>query len=153
MKHRTEYDEIKRRMIKTLKERGYKLTPQRLEIIDLLSKDRTHASAMDVFMKARKKAPRMSMSTVYYTLDILIKEALIRELEFYNRDNRYDVNLSNHLNLICTNCGKIEDFIQELPISTQTVEKKVGFKPFQMRFEYYGNCKECRGKEQLEFSP
>ncbi|HYA86140.1 MAG TPA: Fur family transcriptional regulator [Nitrospirota bacterium] len=149
MKHRTEPEEIKRRMIKTLKEKGYKLTPQRVEIIDLLSKDKTHASAMDVFKKVREKAPRMSVSTVYYTLDILIKEALIRELEFYNTDNRYDVNLSNHLNLICTHCGKIEDFMEALPISAQTVEKKIGFKPFQMRFEYYGNCKECRGKQQL----
>lgn len=148
MKHFAGPEEIKRRLIKNLKEKGYKLTPQRVEIIDLLSKDTTHASAMDIFKKVRKRAPQISVSTVYYTLDILKKEELIRELEFYDRDNRYEINVSNHLNLICTKCGKIEDFMQELPISTQVVEKKKGFQPFQMRFEYYGHCKECRRKQR-----
>jgi Fur family peroxide stress response transcriptional regulator len=129
MKYLAEPEEIKRRLIKNLREKGYKLTPQRLEIVGLLSKDTTHASAMDIFKKVRKRAPQISMSTVYYTLDILKKEGLIRELEFYAKDNRYDINVSNHLNLICTKCGKIEDFMQQLPVSSQAVEKKTGFKP------------------------
>jgi Fe2+ or Zn2+ uptake regulation protein len=148
MKHHAGPEEIKRRLIKSLKEKGYKLTSQRLEILDLLSKDTTHPGAMDIFKRIRKKAPQISMSTVYYTLDILKKKGLIRELEFYDRDNRYDVNVSNHLNLICTKCGKIEDFMEELPVSSQMVEKKTGFKPVDMRFEYYGYCKECRSTQK-----
>jgi len=99
---------------------------------------------MDILKRVRKKAPQISISTVYYTLDVLKKEGLIREIAFYDKDNRYDVNISNHLNLICTKCGKIEDFIDELPISSQAIEKKTGFRPFQLRFEYYGYCKDCR---------
>jgi Fur family peroxide stress response transcriptional regulator len=148
MKHLAEPEEIRRKLINSLKEKGYKLTPQRLEIIDLLSKETTHPGAMDILKKIRKKVPHVSMSTVYYTLDILKKERLIRELEFYDRDNRYDVNVSNHLNLICTKCGKIEDFMEELPVLSQQVEKKTGFQPFQMRFEYYGHCKECKSMKR-----
>jgi len=148
MKNHSEPEEIKRKLIARLKEKGYKLTPQRLEIINLLSKETTHPGAMDILKRVRKKSPQISMSTVYYTLDILKKEALIQEISFYNKDNRYDVNISNHLNLICTKCGKIEDFIEELPISSQAIEKKTGFQPFQMRFEYYGYCKECRRKHK-----
>jgi Fur family peroxide stress response transcriptional regulator len=147
MKHLAEPQDIKTNLINVLKQKGYKLTPQRIEIIDLLSKEATHPCAMDILKKVRKKAPQVSLSTVYYTLDILKKEGLIRELEFYNRDNRYDINVSNHLNLICTKCGKIEDYedyMEELPVPSQAVEKKTGFQPFQMRFEYYGYCKECR---------
>jgi Fe2+ or Zn2+ uptake regulation protein len=147
MKNPPYSEEIKRKLTTSLKEKGYKLTSQRLEIINLLSKETTHPGAMDILKKVRKKAPQISMSTVYYTLDILKKEGLIRELEFYDRDNRYDVNISNHLNLICTKCGKIEDFTEELPVSSQAIEKKTGFQPFQMRFEYYGYCKECRRKQ------
>ncbi len=147
MKNPPYSEEIKRKLTTSLKEKGYKLTSQRLEIINLLSKETTHPGAMDIFKKVRKKAPQISMSTVYYTLDILKKEGLIRELEFYDKDNRYDVNISNHLNLICTKCGKIEDFMEELPVSSQAIEKKTGFQPFQMRFEYYGYCKECRRKQ------
>ena len=148
MKNHSEPEEIKRKLIARLKEKGYKLTPQRLEIINLLSKETTHPGAMDILKRVRKKSPQISMSTVYYTLDILKKEALIQEISFYDKDNRYDVNISNHLNLICTKCGKIEDFIEELPISSQAIEKKTGFQPFQMRFEYYGYCKECRRKKK-----
>jgi Fe2+ or Zn2+ uptake regulation protein len=79
---------------------------------------------------------------------MLKKEELIRELEFYDRDNRYDVNVSNHINLICMECGKIEDFPGDLPVSSEAVENKTGFQPVGMRFEYYGYCKECRSKRK-----
>jgi len=147
MNHPPYSQEIKRKLLTSLKEKGYKLTSQRLEIINLLSKETTHPGAMDILKRVRKKAPQISMSTVYYTLDILKKEGLIRELEFYDKDNRYDINISNHLNLICTKCWKIEDFMEELPVSPQALEKKTGFQPFQMRFEYYGYCKECKRKQ------
>jgi Fe2+ or Zn2+ uptake regulation protein len=46
------------------------------------------------------------MTTVNYTLDMLKREGLIRELEFYDRDNRYDVNVEEHINFICRKCGR-----------------------------------------------
>ncbi len=88
------------------------------------------------------------MSTVYYTLDILKKEGLIKELEFYDRDNRYDVNVSDHFNLVCRKCGKIEDFMKSLPVSAEAIELKSGFRPLGVRLEFYGYCKNCKGKEQ-----
>lgn len=148
MKPPAEPEKIKGLLIKRLREKGYKLTSQRLDILEFLTQDATHPGAMDLFKRARKKSPQISMSTVYYTLDILKKEGLIREIEFYDRDNRYNVNVSNHINLICMNCGKIQDFMEASPVSSQTIEKKTGFKPFDMRFEYYGSCKECRSKKK-----
>jgi Fur family transcriptional regulator, peroxide stress response regulator len=145
IKHLMDPQAIKKRLIESLKEKGYRLTSQRIEILDFLSKDTTHPGAMTIAKKVREKVPQTSLSTVYYTLDILKKEGLIRELEFYAKDNRYDVNVSNHLNLICTKCGKIEDFMEQLPVSSHTIEKKTGFKPLQMRYEYYGYCNKCKG--------
>ena len=140
--------EIELKLKASLREKGYKLTKQRLEIIRLLSHDRSHPGAMDILHKLKKTAPKISMSTVYYTLDILKKEGLIQELEFYDRDNRYDINVSNHINLICRKCGKIEDFVEPLPFSSEMIEGKTGFQPVGMRFEYYGYCKSCRRKKQ-----
>ncbi len=88
------------------------------------------------------------MSTVYYTLSLLKKEGLIKEIEFYDKANRYDANTSNHINLICTKCSGIEDFKDELLISFDKIEKRTGFKTYEMRFEYYGHCKECKQKER-----
>ena len=137
--------EIEQKLITSLREKGYKLTPQRLEIIRILSRERSHPGAMDILQKVRKKSPQISMSTVYYTLDMLKKEGLIGELEFYDRDNRYDINVRDHVNLVCRRCGKIEDFTKKLPFSTQMIEDQTGFRPVGMRFEYYGYCKNCRG--------
>lgn len=145
MKSHPRQQEIEQKLIAGLRGKGYKLTPQRLAIIRVLSNDRSHPGAMDIFDKVRQIAPKTSMSTVYYTLDMLKKEGLIRELEFYDRDNRYDVNVLNHVNLICRGCGRIEDFTDEVPFFSETIEEKTGFRPVGMRFEYYGYCRNCAG--------
>jgi Fur family peroxide stress response transcriptional regulator len=148
MKKRPGSQEIENGIITKLREKGYRLTPQRIEIIRLLSNDRSHPGAMDIFRRVKKKAPQISMSTVYYTIDMLKKAGLIQELEFYDSDNRYDVNLSDHINLVCRKCGKIEDFTDALPFSSKIIEEKTGFQSVGMRFEYYGYCKECRAKRK-----
>ena len=139
-------EEIERKLLKGLRDKGYKLTSQRLAIISLLARDRTHPGAGDLFRKVRKRVPQISMSTVYYTLDMLKKEGLLRELEFYDQDNRYDVTVDDHINLICKKCGKIEDFPGELPYSYTQVQQKTDFQPVGMRYEYYGYCKDCSRK-------
>jgi Fe2+ or Zn2+ uptake regulation protein len=148
MKRCTTPKDIELKLIAGIREKGYKLTSQRLEIIKLLSHDRSHPGAMDILQKLKKTAPKISMSTVYYTLDILKKEGLIQELEFYDRDNRYDVNVSSHINLVCRKCGKIEDLAEPLPISSEIIKDKTGFQPLGMRFEFYGYCKGCRRKKK-----
>jgi Fe2+ or Zn2+ uptake regulation protein len=135
--------EIEQRLIMSLREKGYKVTAPRREIISVLSRDLSHPGAMDVLSKVRKKVPHVSLSTVYYTLDILKKEGLIKELEFYDRDNRYDVNVTNHINLICRKCGRIEDLPGGVPLSFADVKNRTRFEPHGMRFEYYGLCKAC----------
>jgi Fur family transcriptional regulator, peroxide stress response regulator len=149
MKNHSASQDIELKLKASLREKGYKLTQQRLEIIKLLSHDRSHPGAMDILSQLKKTAPKISLSTVYYTLDIMKREGLIQELEFYDRDNRYDINVSNHINLICRKCGKIEDFVAPLPFSSEMIEGKTGFRPVGMRFEYYGYCNGCsRGKKK-----
>jgi Fur family peroxide stress response transcriptional regulator len=146
MKHSLSPREIETLLQKGLREQGYKLTSQRLAIISLLSKDMTHPGAADILKKIRKRLPRVSMSTVYYTIDILKREGLIQELEFYDRDNRYDINMANHINLVCKKCGRIEDLHGGITLSYAQVQQKADFHPVAMRYEYYGYCKDCRRK-------
>ena len=143
MKKRKDPRDIEGTLISGLQEKGYKLTPQRREIIRLLSSSKSHPGALEIFRKARKIVPRISMSTVYYTLDMMKKEGLIRELEYYDMDNRYEINVSDHINLVCTKCRKITDFTGNVPSFSRAVEKETGFKSARMRFEYYGICRNC----------
>lgn len=134
------------KMLSHLRQRGYKLTPQRRAVVAVLAQDRSHPHVSEVIRRARSISPRISASTVYYTLAMLKEENLIREIEFYNADNRYDTNVSDHLNLICLTCGKIEDYEGTVPVSARQVAATTDFEPVRMRFESYGYCKECRTK-------
>ena len=145
MKSEQKPQDIEQTLISRLRDKGYKLTPQRREIIRILARDESHPGAMDILREVRKILPRISMSTVYYTLDMLKKEGFIKELEFYDTENRYDINVSDHINLVCTTCGKITDFMSDVHSFSESVEKETGFRPARMRFEYYGICRNCAG--------
>ncbi len=141
-KHKKPRD-IEQTLISRVKEKGFRLTLQRREIIRLLSRSKSHPGAMEILRKVRKIVPRISMSTVYYTLDMMKKEGLIRELEYCDMDNRYEINVSDHINLVCTKCRKITDFTGNVPSFLKAIEKETGFKSASMRFEYYGICRNC----------
>lgn len=131
-----------------LKKGGLKVTRQRQVIIDILSTSSNHPSAYKIFTEARKRVPTISMSTVYYTLNLLKKEGLVKEIGFYDKPNRYDGNVINHINLICIDCGRIEDYMGYLPIEFDKIEEETGFKAHDMRFECYGYCRECKQKRR-----
>jgi len=130
-------------MITRLRESGLKLTSQRLAVIAVLAGNRSHPSASDIYRRVREQVPSISISTVYHILGQFKKYQLVKEMEFDGRDNRYDVDTRSHLNLICTKCGKIEDFAANLPVPVEVVRKQSGFVTQDSRFEFYGLCREC----------
>ncbi|HEY3277074.1 MAG TPA: Fur family transcriptional regulator [Syntrophorhabdaceae bacterium] len=130
-----------------LKRKGMKLTPQRLEIIRLLSRDNNHPSARALLRKVRETMPKVSTSTVYYTLNMLKKEGLIKELEFDNMDSRYEARMEDHIDLICEKCGAIENFDRDVADVPALIEAATGFRSRKMRYEYYGFCRKCRKED------
>jgi Fur family peroxide stress response transcriptional regulator len=146
---RLPYDSEKNRdhIVQSLQNLEFKVTPQREDIIDILARDRSHPGAMAIYRQARKKNPRISLSTVYLTLSLLKELQLIKELEFDERENRYDANTANHVNLVCAGCGRIEDFEETRPISAEKVARQMGFRTYDTRLEYYGYCGKCAAKE------
>jgi Fur family transcriptional regulator, peroxide stress response regulator len=139
-----DFREREEEILDALRKKGIRLTPQRAEIIRILCRGGNHPSARVILRKARKAVPEMSVSTVYYTLGLLKKEGLIKELEFYNMENRYESVMNDHIDLICTKCGRIENLTKELSITYRAIEDLTGFRARGMRYEYYGLCEKCR---------
>lgn len=136
-------------ILNQLKACRLKHTPQRLAIVDVLVEyTPLHPSADFVYREAKKKVRRLSLSTVYYTLNELSRHGIIKTLEFDRMENRYEGNLENHVNLVCTECGRIEDYAKPLPVLPDEVEQQTGFKPHEVRFEYYGYCRDCLKKKK-----
>jgi Fur family transcriptional regulator, peroxide stress response regulator len=63
-------------------------------------------------------------------------------------DNRYEGNTTNHLNLVCLQCGSIQDFTEDLPFPGKIVEAQTGFHAIDTRMEYYGYCRECKTQKR-----
>ncbi len=127
-----------------LKEKGLKITPQRMAIIDaLVDHCNAHPGATLIYREARKKARHVSLSTVYATLKEFSENGLIKQLEFDRMENRYDVDLSDHINLICKRCGTIIDFDIPAPLEPRDIARKSGFIVTDTRMELHGYCREC----------
>ena len=139
----------KESMIQQLRERGLKVTPQRLAIIEVLIEKRDlHPGARLVYEEAKKKKKSLSLSTAYATLNELSRHGIIKTLQFDKMENRYEGNLEEHINLICERCKKILDYKVPIAIDQRKVAKKTGFSITDTRLEYYGYCRECREEKR-----
>lgn len=131
-------------MEEALRTAGYRITQQRKAILNYLSATDAHPSAQQVFQEAKKDYPGLSLATVYNTLETLARTGLIKVLDFQAMDNRHETNLIPHINLICTKCGKIQDFDEGSTIHIKKVKEKLDFEVKDFRLEYYGICSECK---------
>jgi Fur family peroxide stress response transcriptional regulator len=132
-------------MVQTLRNAGYRITRQRIEIISYLADREDHPSPRQIFEAVKQREPVISLTTVYNTLASLVEMGLVKELDFEARDNRYDTNLAPHINLICLACGSITDFHRELAVYSEEVKAEAGFEITDLRIEYRGLCADCQG--------
>jgi Fur family peroxide stress response transcriptional regulator len=138
----------KESMISQMRNKGLKVTPQRLAIIEVLIEQMdSHPGASLIYKKAKKKRKSLSLSTTYATLNAFSRHGIIKTLQFDKMEDRYDGNLEEHINLICERCKKILDYNVPITIDPKRVVKKTGFLITDTRLEYYGLCRECREEE------
>ena len=136
---------IREAIIEELRERGLKLTPQRLAIIDvLIEHGHLHPGARLVYEEAKKKKNGLSLSTVYAMLNELSRHGIIKTLEFDTMENRYEGNREEHINLICERCKKIVDYRLPVAVDRKEVAGRTGFSVTDARLEYYGLCRGCK---------
>jgi len=144
--------------IQRLHEKGLKVTPQRIAIIEAIENSGDlHPSALQIYREARKKSPKLSLSTTYATIKEFSRLNLIKTLQFDREENRYETELKDHINLICERCGNIIDYKSwESAIRVQ-IAKRTGFQATDSRLEFYGLCRGCapraKGREAGKAPP
>ena len=77
-------------LLKKLRQRDYRLTPQRVALVRLLAESEGHPSAAQLHDQLKADYPTMSLATVYKTLNLLKDLGEVLELGFCNDDSRYD---------------------------------------------------------------
>lgn len=136
------------RMLDKLKEQGLRITPQRLEILRILSESVGHPSVEDIHAKVRAKFPTTSLATTYKTVALLKDLDEVLELGFADGSNRYDGNKPYpHPHVICTVCRKIMDpDLSMLRDMTEEVVRETGFRITTHRLDFFGLCPDCQKK-------
>jgi Fur family peroxide stress response transcriptional regulator len=132
-----------------LREREYRLTPQRVALLRLLAASDGHPSAAQLYDRLKDQFPTTSPGTVYKTLNLLKDLDEVLELGFSNDDNRYDGNKPYpHPHLICIRCQKIVDAEVSLAQNlVQEVARQSSYQIVGQRLDFYGLCPDCQDSQ------
>jgi Fur family peroxide stress response transcriptional regulator len=134
-------------IIRALRGKGYKATPQRIAICRFALSSREHPSVQRIYKEVKEIHPTVSLATVYKTLQILTEHGLIQELDFPKTQARFDSYVEPHINLVCLRCGSIRDI--DDPAAREMVARiaaKAEFTRKGQRLDIYGVCKTCRSR-------
>jgi Fe2+ or Zn2+ uptake regulation protein len=132
------------RISELLRERGNRITPQRRAILRIIRERAGHLSADEIHDLARREIPRLSLSTVYRTLDLLKELDLVTELHLAGNHYRYEAQSDQHEHLVCLSCGKVIEFhCAHCVAMHEQLSGKYGFQITGSRVELFGYCQEC----------
>ena len=131
-------------ILETLKETGYRLTPQRVMILNVIAQGQGHISAEEILAQVRRQYPYIDMTTVYRTLHLLKQLHLLTEIELEGA-SRYELAQPNkHHHMVCRSCGNAFDlspsYLEEF---RGALVREFGFQPDLEHFTVSGVCAEC----------
>lgn len=135
----------------SLRQEGYRLTPQRMMILTIIDASMGHISAEEIHRKVRERYPFVNISTTYRTLNLLKKLRLISETNMGEGYVRYELlERGRHHHLVCRQCGESFAFEDELlkPLQRRLL-KDYGFAADVDHFAIFGLCQRCRLAEGM----
>lgn len=128
-----------------VKQAGYKLTPARLAVIEVLETSAEHLSHNQILEEGQKIYPKLSRATVYRTMDMLVDLKLMRSLYLTDPTQRFISAAGGHHHLVCTNCNATFEFdhctVEQL---AQELSDKFNFQIRNHLLEFQGLCKNCQ---------
>ncbi len=136
-------------IVQKFRENHHKMTPQRIAIIDILSKSLGHPSVEDIYAQLKYDFPTMSLATVYRNILLIKAMGEVLELGFPDWNNRYDGNKPYpHPHVICIKCKKIVDpDLESLIHMEKEVSTETNFKILTHRLDFFGICGDCSAKK------
>ena len=95
---------------KSLRERGLRVTPQRIAVFEAADMLQDHPTAEEISQFIRKKYPDIATGTVYKTLETLVEKDILKRVKTDSGLLRYDAVKETHHHIYCTHCDRIEDY-------------------------------------------
>lgn len=130
------------------RDKGVKLTHQRLEIFREIASTDAHPSADMIFRAVKERMPTVSLDTVYRTLWMLHDLGLVTTVGPERESVRFDANLGQHHHYVCVQCGLVRDFESDelnalrIPVAVNALGTIVN-----AQVEVRGLCVSCESKQ------
>jgi len=135
---------------KTLNDRGLKVTSQRTVILEAIRHSQGHVDADEVYRSVHRSLPRVSLSTVYRTLQRFRELGLIDELHFGEEHHHYEMKPAReHYHLVCLGCGRVTEF--QYPLVRALKSNVLEARDFEItgsEITLTGYCARCRKQKQ-----
>jgi Fur family ferric uptake transcriptional regulator len=130
-----------------LKSMGYRLTPQRMMVVEALHGADKHVSAEEIYAQVRARYPYANISTVYRTLELLKQLGLVTEIALGDGCVRFHPKeKGHHHHLVCQKCGKIIDLPESALAPLEgALSDMYQFKADLKHMAVFGLCSQCQG--------
>jgi Fe2+ or Zn2+ uptake regulation protein len=127
-----------------LRERGMRVTPQRVLLHRALRELDRHVTADELLDAVAARLPNVSLPTIYATLDLLEELGMVRRVQRAGT-TLYDPRTDSHHHLVCTICGSIEDLDSDLDTGAlERAAARHGFAHERIEAVVQGRCARCR---------
>ena len=127
-----------------LRERGHRVTPQRLLIHRALEDLGRHATADEVLATVSERLPNASLPTVYSTLELFERMGVVRRIAAGPGPALYDPCVDEHQHVVCTRCGRVDDLDAGVDAeSALRAARRSGFQPSGAELVVRGLCASC----------
>ena len=132
-----------KRLVQRFRQHGYKMTPQRRAILEVLTGDTSHPTAEQIHETVRERMPDISLATVYNTLRELAEMEELYGLDLGHGVRHYEISKGDHAHRVCLICGRIENVPGDFEKAKSLFECSEGFHPGRYAVTIYGYCTDC----------
>jgi Fur family ferric uptake transcriptional regulator/Fur family peroxide stress response transcriptional regulator len=130
-----------------LKESGLKATFQRMNILSVVY-SHGHISVEDIYGEVTKVHPSLSLATIYKNIILMTEKGVLVEVPIIGKKSKYELSKADHMHLICTECGSVEDKVchEETDKTFQDLTAEEHFKLNKRQVNLYGVCETCQSE-------
>ena len=131
--------------VKVLQENDLKATFQRINILNVID-TYGHMSVEDIYEEIIKVHPSISLATIYKNIILMVEKTVLVEVPIASTKPKYELAKQDHIHLICTKCGDVEDkpCIEETDKVFHALTDSEGFVLNKRQVNLYGVCASCQ---------
>jgi Fur family ferric uptake transcriptional regulator len=135
-------------LIAQLREKGYRFTPQREIVIEIIAHSGRHMTAEEIFAEVQARSRAVNIATVYRTLDLLVEEGLASRTDLGGERVIYaTVRHGPHVHLVCRRCGQVIDAdVAPFEPLFGHIQDQYGFVCCPQHFAISGLCADCQSQ-------